>query len=98
MRVSGVAQRAGSFLDQLLSQIYRAVVGGSALWLPWQRRGSGAGAERVDKIGHWAGGAHDVDRSVGAEAYVVAVDQHRDVRGGQAEPARQRVRRGVYLE
>ena len=81
-----------------VSQVHRAVVGRPAFRLPGQRRGSGAVAERVDQIGHRAGRAHDVDRPIGAEAYVVAVDQHRDVRRGQAEPARQRVRRDVHLE
>ena len=38
--------------------------------------GERSGAERVNKIGQRAGGAHDVDCPVGAEAYVVAVDQH----------------------
>ena len=85
----------GQPLVAQVSQIHRAVVGGPALRLPGQRRGSGAAAERVDQIGQRAGRAHDVDRPVGAEAYVVAVDQHRGVRGGQAEPARRRVRRDV---
>jgi hypothetical protein len=88
------AQPAVDFGDRgqpLVAQEVRYTARLSAAGPPAPRPAAGERCCRGTRRPDRASGAHDVDRPVSAEAYVVAVDQHRGVRGGQAEPARRRI-------